>query len=79
MAASRCDDGNYSRVRIAYFDKNGKLRKGFVLPQQDPEYNIMFNRSFNRPEFMRGPVTVSPREFAAKAMTEAEKVRFIGR
>lgn len=66
MCASRCDDGNHTRPRIAYFDKNGKCGKAFLLPQSDPErYKCMW-KSFNRPEFMVEPVKISPQQFAEK-------------
>lgn len=55
MFASRRDDGNYSRVMMAYFDGE-HLGKAFVLPQRDPEHNLLRMQSYNRPEFMTEPV-----------------------
>lgn len=63
MCASRRDDGNYSRVYMAYFDGK-KAHKAFLLPQADPEHNMLRLHSYNRPEFMVEPVSVSPSEFA---------------
>ena len=63
MCASRRDDGNYSRVYIAYFN-NGKVEKAFLLPQEDPEQNTFRLKSYNRPEFMVEPVKVSVSEFS---------------
>lgn len=62
MVASRRDDGNYSRCYFAYF-KDGKVGKAFLLPQEDPEENILRNKSYNRPEFMVEPVKTSVEEF----------------
>ena len=62
MCASRRQDGNYSRVYIAYFN-NGKVEKAFMLPQKDPEENIFRLLSYNRPEFMVEPVKISVEEF----------------
>lgn len=62
MCASRRDDGNYSRVYIAYFDGK-RIHKPFMLPQSDPEHNIMRLKSYNRPEFMVEPVKVGIKEF----------------
>ena len=62
MCASRRDDGNYSRVYIAYFDGK-RIHKPFMLPQPDPEHNIMRLKSYNRPEFMVEPVKVGIKEF----------------
>lgn len=63
MCASRRDDGNYSRVYMAYFDGK-KMHKAFLLPQADPEHNILRLKSYNRPEFMKEPINISVSEFA---------------
>lgn len=76
MTASRRDDGNYTRPYIAYFDKQGKCRKPFELPQKDPEYYTLFLMSYNRPEFMSEPVKIPRSEFVEKAKTEAVKAKY---
>ena len=63
MCASRRIDGNYSRVFISYFN-NGKARKAFLLPQEDPEHNTFRLKSYNRPEFMVEPVGISVHQFS---------------
>lgn len=63
MCASRRDDGNYSRVYMAYFDGK-RTHKAFLLPQSDPEHNTLRLKSYNRPEFMVEPVKISMKEFA---------------
>ncbi|MCD8318312.1 MAG: hypothetical protein LUC45_05485, partial [Paraprevotella sp.] len=63
--SSRRDDGNYTRPFIAYFGKDGKGGKPFELPQEVPDKHRRFMRSYNVPEFMKGPVKVSPQEFAS--------------
>ena len=63
MCASRRTDGNYSRVFISYFS-NGKARKAFLLPQEDPEHNTFRLKSYNRPEFMVEPVGISVDQFS---------------
>ena len=63
MCASRRVDGNYSRVFISYFN-NGKAEKAFLLPQEDPEQNTFRLKSYNRPEFMVEPVSISVDEFS---------------
>jgi len=35
-----------------------------MMPQEDPEYNTFLLKSFNRPEFMVEPVTISVDEFS---------------
>ena len=62
MCASRRVDGNFSRVYISYFN-NGKAEKAFLLPQEDPEQNTTRLKSYNRPEFMVEPVSISVDEF----------------
>lgn len=76
ICESRCDDGNYTRVKISYIDKNGKAHKSFVLPQQDPNFYTYFLRSFNRPELMTEPVKQSMQEFASVAKTDAVKANY---
>ena len=57
--SSRRDDTDYTRTYIAYFDKQGRGHRAFLLPQRDPEYNLMLLKSFNVPELTRTPVRVS--------------------
>lgn len=61
--SSRRDDGSYTRPYIAYFDRNGHERKAFLLPQEDPEHNLVRMKSYNVPELTKEPVKVSPEEF----------------
>ncbi|MCR4768811.1 MAG: hypothetical protein K5874_01165 [Bacteroidaceae bacterium] len=73
---SRRDDGNYSRLYIAYIDKQGKAHKAFELPQRDPNFYTYFMRSYNVPEFMTEPVKITPHEFAAAIKNEAIKTTY---
>ena len=77
MATSRRDDGNYTRPYISYFDANGKCHKAFEIPQQDPERNTLLLRSYNRPEFMKQRVKVTPQQFATKAQENAVHAKYI--
>ena len=61
--ASRRLDKNYSRVFIAYFDKDGRAHKAFVLPQENPDHDIMLMKSYNVPELSRSRVSISPQQF----------------
>ncbi|MCF0244132.1 MAG: PD40 domain-containing protein [Bacteroidaceae bacterium] len=54
--SSRRDDGSFTRPYIAYFGKDGKARKPFLLPQEDPFYNTTLFKSYNFPEFIVKPV-----------------------
>ena len=60
--SSRRMDGNYTRPYIAYFDKQGRAHKAFVLPQEDPEWNILLLKSYNVPELSKDAVLISPKE-----------------
>lgn len=60
--SSRRDDGDFTRTYIAYFDKQGQGHRAFLLPQRDPEYNLMLLKSFNVPELTRTPVRVSTQQ-----------------
>lgn len=61
--ASRRLDGSYSRPFIAYFDVNGKARKPFLLPQEDPENSILLMKSYNVPELSKNRVRHTHEEF----------------
>lgn len=74
---SRRDDGNYSRLYMAYFDKKGRAHKAFELPQRDPNFYDFYLRSYNVPEFMIEPVTISPQDFASVAKTDAKPATFV--
>lgn len=79
MVDSRRIDGNYTRPYIAYFDAQGKCHKAFEVPQKDPELNLLLLRSYNRPEFMKEKVKITPQQFAAKAKEDAEKAKYVSK
>lgn len=64
LFASRRDDTNYSRLYIAHINDDGTSDKAFLLPQRESEYYDFFDRSYNVPEFMVEPVSITPHEFA---------------
>ena len=57
--SSRRDDNNYTRPYITYFDRQGHAHPAFILPQRNPHFYHQFFKSFNVPEFMVAPVSVS--------------------
>ena len=77
--SSRRYDGNYTRPFIAYIDKNGHGSKPFELPSADPDYHRQFLKCYNVPDFMRGPVTISPQQFADALKQDAQPVKYVGR
>ena len=68
--SSRRDDGSYTRPYIAYFDKQGKARKAFMLPQENPVQNLMLLKSYNVPELTREPVGYTFDEFKEAIYTQ---------
>ena len=60
--SSRRDDGSYTRPYIAYFDKDGHDHKAFLLPQEDPEQNLLLLKSYNVPELTCSAVPVTPEQ-----------------
>ena len=71
--SSRRDDGNFTRPFFAHFDKEGSMAKPFELPSEEPEYHRQLMRSYNVPEFIVGPVEVSPQELAEIIKQDAVK------
>ena len=69
--SSRRDDGNFTRPFIAHHDGNGHFSRPFELPQDNPQYHRQFMRSYNVPEFLSGPVTIRPQDFAAVIKKDA--------
>ncbi len=74
--SSRRDDGGYTRPFIAHVDANGKGTKPFEVPQENPNYNRQFLKSYNIPEFMKGPVTIKPQTFADILKTDGVTVKY---
>ena len=77
--SSRRTDGNFTRPFLAHVDADGHGSKPFELPQRDPVYHRELMKSYNIPEFMLGPVTVTPQQFADVLMSNdaVEPARFI--
>ena len=54
--SSRRIDGRYTRLFLSHFDGEGNFSKPFLLPQEDPGFNQLRLKSYNIPEFVKGPV-----------------------
>ncbi|MBQ7495798.1 MAG: PD40 domain-containing protein [Bacteroidaceae bacterium] len=61
--SSRRDDGDFTRTYIAYFDRQGQGHRAFLLPQRDPEYNLLLLKSYNCAELTRDAVRLSEEQF----------------
>ena len=46
----------------AYFDKDGRGHKAFLLPQEDPEQNLRLTKSYNVPELTRDAVRTTAKQ-----------------
>ena len=77
--SSRRYDGNYTRPFLVHIDSNGQGSKPFELPCADPDRHRQFLKSYNVPEFMRGPVTIRPQQFASAIKQDAKPVKYVGR
>jgi hypothetical protein len=61
--SSKRGDGLTARPFLAYFGADGHTGKPFVLPQKDPTLYLKLDKTFNRPEFVKGKIKVGPRDF----------------
>ena len=75
--SSRRNDGVFTRPFFAHVDKDGHATKPFELPSEDPDYHRQFMRCYNIPEFMKGPVTISPQTFADVLKGDAVNVKYV--
>ena len=77
--SSRRYDGTYTRPFFAHLDRDGNATKPFELPSADPDYHRQLLKSYNVPELMKGPVSVSPHAFADALQKEAVRAHFVSK
>ena len=77
--SSRRYDANYTRPFIAHVDDNGRCTKPFELPCDNPDKHRQLLKSYNIPEFMRGPVTIKPQQFADVLKQDATPVKYVNK
>ena len=63
MYVTKRFDGRYTRLMLAHWDGK-RFHKPFLLPQKDPEENLLLLMAYNVPEFIKAPVVVSKDELA---------------
>jgi len=73
---SRREDGSYTRLYFAYFDKDGNAHKPFLLPQKNPEQNHRMMLSYNVPEFTTGKTSWGAKRLARLFESEAGTVTY---
>ena len=74
--SSRRTDGIFTRPFMAHIDADGHASKPFELPQADPDRHRQLLKSYNVPELMRGPVTLTPQQAADILKGEGTPVKF---
>lgn len=76
--SSRRNDGTFTRPFIAHIDKEGRATRPFELPMERPDAHRLSMKSYNVPEFMHGPVTITPQTFADVLKGNAVDVKYAG-
>jgi hypothetical protein len=71
--SSKRGNGVFARPHFTYVDEAGTFHKPWVLPQADPAFYDACIQTFNLPEFVRGPIQVSPGRLA-RAVVRPQKV-----
>lgn len=70
--SSKRIDGLFARPHFAYLGSDGKFRKPFVLPQEDPTFYESFLNTFNVPELLATPVTLKQKQLAKPIAASAK-------
>ena len=78
LFSSRRDDGNYTRLYISYFDKEGQAHKPFRLPQRSLDSDDLLLRSYNAAEFLLQPVQPSQRQLENAVKANARPATYAG-
>jgi len=65
--SSKRYNGVMTRPHFAYVDENGKTRKAFTLPHEDPEYYEVDVFNYHLPELITGPIPNSESDFVKAA------------
>ena len=68
---SKREDGRYARFYLAHLEPDGRFSKPFLMPQEDPDFYSRCLMTYNRPEMLTEPVTVSPEALAAAIVSPA--------
>jgi hypothetical protein len=71
--SSKRGSGVFTRIYIAYVDKNGKVYKPIRLPQKDPTYYESCLWTYSAPELVTEPVRVT-REKLGRVVRSSQKI-----
>lgn len=78
LFSSRRDDGNYTRLYMAYFDRDGHAHRPFLLPQRRPSHDQSLLRSYNAAEFMVQAVQPTRKQLLSAVRADAHPVTYGG-
>jgi hypothetical protein len=73
--SSKRRDGLFTRPYFSHMDAAGNFSKPVLLPQRDPAFYDSFTRTYNLPELIAGPVTVTARALAHAALHPATSLK----
>lgn len=76
--SSKRVDGLSARPYLSYIYSSDSTGRPFVLPQKDPRLYKRMKKTFNKPEFVTGRISVSPRDFARASTTEPVPATWAG-
>jgi len=71
--ASKREDGMFARLYITHLEAGGRFSKPFIMPQEDPEFYGRCLMTYNRPELITEPVTVSAAELTRAMNSTASR------
>ena len=71
--SSKRGSGVFTRIYIAYVDKNGKVHKPIRLPQKDPTYYESCLWTYSVPELITEPVRIT-KEKLGRVVRSSEKI-----
>lgn len=78
LFSSRRMDGNYTRLYMAYFDKEGNVHRPLLLPQRHPRHYAELLRSFNAAEWMVKPLATNRKALEDCIKKEAKPAYYAG-
>lgn len=79
MVGSKREDGNYVRLYMYYFDREGNCHKPFQLPHADPTFDKKLLQCYNYPEFGRVDFSgEAPEVFKEEAKAKIVVPAYIG-
>jgi hypothetical protein len=76
--SSKREDGLFARLYFAHLEPGGRFSKPFVLPQEDPGFYGRCLMTYNRPELILEPVTVSETELTRAMNSTGIRAKYTG-